>query len=358
MINRRHEDRRIASPWIEVPPEGYGGIELIVDLLTTGLHARGHDVTLFAPEGSRSDADVVSPLPAPGASSIGDPWFEAYHVLVAYREAEQFDLVHDHTFPRACTRRDAQERATGRPHAPWPLGGTRSQLLRADRREDPPRSNQRCATQHEHRPFSMRARFPTDRPPTPLERGPPQEFLVYMGHRNPDKAPELAVRLAHRASLKLVVMPRTPSASIGSEVEPPNGSEEVLAEISHDEKVDLLQRGRAFVFPIRWEEPFGLVMVEARPAECLCWRLRGAARDIVVDGETGFLRDDLDDLVTAIAAVDEIALRPVAHGSRTTFPPTRWRQRTRALRAWSGWPTARRSSAVRQRRRTTSRRGH
>ena len=87
-----------------------------------------------------------------------------------------------------------------------------------------------------------------------------------------------------------------------------NGSEEVLAEISHDEKVDLLQRGRAFVFPIRWEEPFGLVMVEALACGMpVLATPRGAARDIVVDGETGFLRDDLDDLVTAIAAVDEIA---------------------------------------------------
>src|SRR5215203_3037724 len=85
----------IAPPWIQVPPEGYGGIELVVDLLAYGFEARGHDVTLFAPEGSRSAAEVVSPLPAAGSDSIGDRWHEAYHAVSAYQHAEDFDLIHD-----------------------------------------------------------------------------------------------------------------------------------------------------------------------------------------------------------------------------------------------------------------------
>ena len=74
----------IAPPWIPVPPKGYGGIELVVDLLAHGFEAQGHDVTLFAPEGSRSAAEVVSPLPAAGSDSIGDGWHEAYHSVSAY----------------------------------------------------------------------------------------------------------------------------------------------------------------------------------------------------------------------------------------------------------------------------------
>lgn len=306
----------IAPPWIEVPPEGYGGIELIVDLLTTGLHARGHDVTLFAPEGSRSDADVVSPLPAPGASSIGDPWFEAYHVLVAYREAEQFDLVHDHTFlgpALAAMLRDGPP-VVHTLHGPWE-GRARSYYELIDEQIHLVAIS--AAQRSTNRSVQYAGTIPNgiDLHSYPLGEGRREEFLVYMGRSNPDKAPELAVELAHRADLPLKLVVKCSEDAEREhwerEVEPRlNGSEEVLAEISHDEKVDLLQRGRAFVFPIRWEEPFGLVMVEALACGMpVLATPRGAARDIVVDGETGFLRDDLDDLVAAIGAVDEIAPR-------------------------------------------------
>lgn len=63
----------IAPPWLSIPPTGYGGIEMIVDRLVHGLHELGHELTLFAPEGSEARATVVSPLEPAGASEIGDP---------------------------------------------------------------------------------------------------------------------------------------------------------------------------------------------------------------------------------------------------------------------------------------------
>ena len=303
----------IAPPWIEVPPQGYGGIELVVDLLTTGLHARGHDVTLFAPEGSLSDADVVSPLPAAGASSIGDPWFEAYHVLVAYRAVEQFDLVHDHTFlgpALAATLRDGPP-VVHTLHGPWE-GRARSyyQLLHDQIHLVAISATQRSANSSVH--YAGTIPNGIDLRSYPLGEGRREDFLVYIGRSNADKAPELAVELAHRANLPLKLVVKCNEDAEREhwkrEVEPRlNGSEEVLAEISHDEKVDLLQRGRAFVFPIRWDEPFGLVMVEAMACGMpVLATPRGAARDLVVDGETGFLRDDLDELAAMTAAVDDI----------------------------------------------------
>jgi glycosyltransferase involved in cell wall biosynthesis len=84
----------------------------------------------------------------------------------------------------------------------------------------------------------------------------------------------------------------------------------VLDEIGHDEKVELLQRGRAFVSPIRWEEPFGLVMVEALACGMpVVATPCGAAREIVVDSVTGYLRSELDDLVACIARTASISPR-------------------------------------------------
>jgi glycosyltransferase involved in cell wall biosynthesis len=64
----------IAPPWYPVPPNGYGGIEWVVALLADGLTERGHEVTLFAPPGSKTDAELVPPLQeVPPEELIGDP---------------------------------------------------------------------------------------------------------------------------------------------------------------------------------------------------------------------------------------------------------------------------------------------
>src|SRR5204862_6643626 len=87
----------IAPVWYTVPPRGYGGIELVVAHLTEGLVARGHDVTLFASGGSTTSGRLASPLEVP--PGIGAPAAEeAYHVMAAYPRADEFDLIHDHTW--------------------------------------------------------------------------------------------------------------------------------------------------------------------------------------------------------------------------------------------------------------------
>jgi glycosyltransferase involved in cell wall biosynthesis len=90
----------IAPPWYPVPPNGYGGIEWVVALLADGLIERGHEVTLFAPPGSETEAELVPPLgEVPPEELIGDPWYEAAHAVSAYERGSEFDLLHDHTGP-------------------------------------------------------------------------------------------------------------------------------------------------------------------------------------------------------------------------------------------------------------------
>jgi glycosyltransferase involved in cell wall biosynthesis len=90
----------IAPPWYPVPPSGYGGIEWVVALLADGLTDRGHGVTLFAPPGSQTEAELVPPLQeVPPEELIGNPWYEAAHAVSAYDRAAEFDLLHDHTGP-------------------------------------------------------------------------------------------------------------------------------------------------------------------------------------------------------------------------------------------------------------------
>lgn len=89
---------QIAPPWFAVPPLDYGGVELIVSLLADGLSTQGHDVTLFASAGSQTTAELVTPLEdPPDPSLLGNMWFDAFHALSAYLEADRFDVVHDHS---------------------------------------------------------------------------------------------------------------------------------------------------------------------------------------------------------------------------------------------------------------------
>ena len=87
----------IAPPWFPLPPKGYGGIELVVHLLTEGLVARGHDVTLFASGDSKTLARlsfVYSRAPSEKIATHGH--IEIIHGLEAYSQAREFDVIHDH----------------------------------------------------------------------------------------------------------------------------------------------------------------------------------------------------------------------------------------------------------------------
>jgi glycosyltransferase involved in cell wall biosynthesis len=303
----------IAPPWIPVPPADYGGIELVVDSLARGLQERGHEVTLFAPEGSQSPGELVSPLPPAGTTSMGDAWYEIYHVLSAYARRGEFDVVHDHTL--LGTALGAM--TSGRPpvlhtlHGPW--------VERAQAYYDLVHEHVHLVAISEsqrrgHDAVRYAATIPNgielDR--YPLSDAPREDFLLYIGRANADKAPELALEVAHRAGLplKLVVKRAEPAEREywNTQVAPHLGpDDEALEELTHDEKVDLLRRAKAFVFPIRWDEPFGLVMIEALACGLpVVARPRGAASEIVEHGVSGFLTDELDEFVEAVGNVGRL----------------------------------------------------
>src|SRR5204862_6351622 len=82
---------------------------------------------------------------------------------------------------------------------------------------------------------------------------------------------------------------------------------EVLGEITHDEKVDLLGRAKAVLFPIDWDEPFGLVMTESMACGTpVIATPRGSVPEVIVDGETGFVVDPEDYPGQAAAALERV----------------------------------------------------
>src|SRR5262249_29496722 len=86
----------VAPVWFPVPPQGYGGIELVTSLLADGLVDAGHDVTLFASTGSTTKGRLIATMDPPDPRELGNAWFDAYHAITAYEQVDGFDVVHDH----------------------------------------------------------------------------------------------------------------------------------------------------------------------------------------------------------------------------------------------------------------------
>ena len=202
----------IAPPWLTVPPAGYGGIEQVVSILADRLADRGHEVTLFAAAGSRSRAEVVSPLPAAGTARIEETWPETHHALSAYRRAADFDVVHDHTLvgTALATMLGGQPPVVHTLHGVWNRDATAYYpLVDAIVHLVAISESQRRANGHVRYAATIPNGIELD--DYPLGEEPREDFLVYIGRASPDKAPELALEVAHRAGLpiKMVVKRQT-----------------------------------------------------------------------------------------------------------------------------------------------------
>ena len=305
----------IAPPWTSVPPPSYGGIELVVSQLADGLAARGHNVTLFASGGSRTLGNLVSPLPEPPPlEEIGDVWDDTFHSLKSYLAADGADVVHDHSTAvgsslAALAGQEASVVHTV--HGPLHERARRHYGLihEAVHLVAISESQRRLAPELKwagvvHNAVDLQA-YPAS---TSKEA-----FLLFVGRTSPDKGPEVAVEVARRVGLPLVMVVKRAAPEEQEHwdrhVAPLlNGDVEVLEDLPQEKKNELFGRARATLFPIRWEEPFGLVMIESMACGTPVLAFpRGAAPEVVRPGVSGFLCEDADEMVQAVARVDEIS---------------------------------------------------
>jgi glycosyltransferase involved in cell wall biosynthesis len=146
----------------------------------------------------------------------------------------------------------------------------------------------------------------------------PQDYLVWLGKVNPVKGTKEAILAAKQAGEKILVLGAVDEGVESmrryyeEEVAPLiNGKDVVwIGEVGIKEKAELLGCAKAFLNPISWEEPFGLVMVESQAVgtPVISFR-RGAAEELIIDGKTGFLVDNLEEMVEKIKIVDKIDRR-------------------------------------------------
>jgi glycosyltransferase involved in cell wall biosynthesis len=305
----------ILSPvWFPVPPSGYGGIEWVVSLLADGLAEAGHDVTLFASGDSYTKGKLVAAYPEAPSADIGKTTPELRHALACYERADEFDIVNDHSGPLGAVLGAAVE--TPVVHTVHgPLVGFDGELYAALARVAPQVGlislslNQRKPRPDLPWVATCHNALDLDAYPVHAERG---QYLLFLGRMSADKGCHRAVEVAREAGLPLRIAGkmREPAEREYFEtyVAPYLGDGiEYLGETSHGKKVALLQNARATLFPIEWEEPFGLVMIESMacgtPVIATRW---GAVPEVIEHGRSGIVVDDYREMAGALAAADEL----------------------------------------------------
>ncbi len=302
----------VAAPWVPVPPTHYGGTEGVIDTLARGLHARGHDVTLF------TVGDATCPVPRAWVyehpmTPMGAVIPELFQVTSAYETLAGCDVVHDHTNAGPLW-------AGGRPGMPPVVATNHGEFTREARALYAAAARLGVAVvaiSEDHRSRAGEAQvsavihhgLDTDRIRVGTGGG---GYALFLGRFTVEKGAHLAIEIARRAGvpLRIAGKMREPDekAYFEARIEPELGTDVVyLGEISPQERDRELAGSLALVNPIQWDEPFGLVMIESLACGTPVISFpRGAAPEIVRDGVTGFLVDDVQDAARALGEVSRI----------------------------------------------------
>ncbi len=303
----------IAPPWYEIPPTGYGGIEAMCADLSDGLVDRGHKVTLISAGRNGTRAHQLRTYDRPQSDRLGsDPLPEVVHLSRANRLIADLDVdvVHDHTLsgPLSAGSRPAPTVVTV--HSP--VEGEEGEYY--EYLGDSVRLVAISQSQRSHRPdlswvATVHNGLDPGRYPFHAEK---DDFVVWLGRFTPEKGPNLAVHAAREAGVHLVLAGKcsesAEEAYLDSEIRPhlTDGVRLVL-DADRDAVGDLLSRARCLLLPVRWEEPFGMVLIEAMACGTPVVTLRrGAIPEIVEHGVTGYVLDDPAELPEALTKAGDL----------------------------------------------------
>jgi glycosyltransferase involved in cell wall biosynthesis len=299
---------QIAPLYESCPPRFYGGTERVVSYVTEELVGLGHEVTLFASGDSRTSAMLEAGCEK--ALRLDDRCKDplVYHLIMLdrlRRRADEFDIIHFHTdylhFPLFA---DCWEKTLTTLHG------------RLDMPDLP-------VMMREYEAMPLISISDAQQAPMPwanwygtVQHGLPRNlhrlgnggggYIGFLGRISPEKAPDRAIQIARRARVPLRIAAKVDAVDqeyYQSKIAPllKDPLIEFIGEIGEVDKKAFLGNALALLFPIDWPEPFGLVLIEAMANGTPVIAFgHGSVREIIEDGVTGFIVDNVDSAAAAV----------------------------------------------------------
>lgn len=306
----------VVAPWIPVPPIAYGGIERVVDSLARGFIAAGHEVLLAAASDSTCPAPLVPGMRPSEPTELGVSLSELSHVVRAYQGLRGVDIIHDHTLAGPlCARRPEGVPVATTIHGPltpqaadvYRAMGANTAIIGISR-DQTSRMPDVPVTQVIHHGMDVAG------VPVGLGKG---GYVCFVGRMSPDKGVLEAIHIARKAGIPLrmaaKMRERDEVEYYRSVIEPLLGSnEDFVGELGDADKYRLMGGAMAFLNPIQWSEPFGLVMIESLSTGTpVVGTPIGSAPEIVDNGKTGYLgpTDQLHSLLPLAESLDRSLCR-------------------------------------------------
>lgn len=322
---------QVAPLFESVPPKYYGGTERVVSYLTEELVSQGHDVTLFASGDSVTKARLVAGCQRSlrlDKQCIDKLAHQTVMLERVFQRATEFDIVHFHVdyLHFSLSRREPITNVTtlhGRLDIPdlVPLYQEFRDMpvvsISNAQREPLPWANWQATVYH-----GLPADLYRFRPE-------PGSYLAFVGRISPEKRVDRAIEIAKRVRIPLKIAAKVDPVDrhyFKSTIKPLlcEPLVEFIGEIGEDEKDKFLGNAYALLLPIDWPEPFGLVMVEAIACGTPVIAYRdGAVPEVIEEGHTGFIVEELEDAVEAVRRIPELSRKRCREIFEERFTATR-----------------------------------
>lgn len=302
------------APIIErVPPKKYGGTERVVHTLTEELVERGHNVTLFASGDSITSAKLVSVYPrslreAKLKDLYGLNAFTLLNIGTAYARQDEFDIIHDHNGVYSLSTANISKT----PSVITLHGPFTSENRHIFRQLKNPHlvtiSNSQATVLDLNYAGTVYNGLRMDDFPFSDEH---DGYLIFVGRISMEKGVHLAIETALNLNLPLLIAAKVDQVDRAyfHEYVEPYLSEQIqwIGEVDEKRRNELFSRAMCSLHPVTWREPFGLTIIEAMACGCPVVAFnKGSIPEIIKNGETGFVVEDIYDMIDAVERIDTI----------------------------------------------------
>ncbi len=313
---------QIVNPIESVPPQLYGGIERMVHALVEELVEMGHKVTLFASGDSVTSAKLESVVPSSlRVSKIKNVYgmndYTTLNLVNAFKHADEFDIIHEHTNSAGMLAGVVSPTpVVSTLHGPFSTSNRKLFEAVADR------VHLVAISQGQVKPVPHLPIAGVVYNGLPMEDYPFSDqhdgYLLFVGRISEEKGVHHAIEVAQYLNMPLIIAAKLelnhrPDVQYFKEyVEPRLDGQKIkwIGEVDTDQRNQLMSKAKVFLHPVSFREPFGLTLIEAMACGCPIVAFgRGSIRELVLQGKTGFVVEDTEEMVEAVTSIDLIDRR-------------------------------------------------